>query len=185
MAGLPLFVSSHEKDPEDLWKFMKKKKKKIHEDSRVGKRNRGVRFKDQEFSHIPHSFHSSVFGGKISFEGKVWQKRRPAGFPQRCNTELSVPPPQQCRAVGAQVQMTTSVIRVAGSEKVLNSKDVFKILLTVGLMKPQQSQLIIGWWVANDGKLSGSCWQVTARVLAAVVTLLSRQGISSSESHWR
>lgn len=54
----------------------------------------------------------------------------PAHSPQPCNTELNAPL-QQCRVAGTHVQMTTSVIRVAGWEKVLNSKDAFKISLTV------------------------------------------------------
>lgn len=83
----------------------------------------------------------------------------PARSPQLCNTELNIPL-QQCRVDGTQVQMTTSVIRVAGWETVLNSKDAFKISLTMGLMKPQQSLLIIGSLVANDGVLLGSSWHI-------------------------
>lgn len=55
-----------------------------------------------------------------------------AHSPLLCNTELNVPLQKQGRVDDTQVQMTTSMIRVAGWEKVLNSKDAFKISLTVG-----------------------------------------------------
>lgn len=139
---------------------------------RIGKWGKNNRVLDLMISSFTSLWLFSLYSFQEEYllRTAVWQKMNLACSSQPCNTELNVPLQQQCRVDGTRVQMTTCVMTLAVWEKVLNSKVAFKISLTVDLMKPQQSLLIIGSVVANNEVPLGSPWHnFWSRMLADAI----------------